>query len=85
MTIAPWMPGNTYKQPERSKASIKAADRMKEIFELSRSSGEMVQVPKWALAKVMDNGIPNDAGPDHEGWYSDELKDAIEALAAALD
>jgi hypothetical protein len=45
---------------------------------------EMVSVPRWALEFVMERADFWDSGPPGEGWPSDKMVEATEALEAAL-
>ena len=44
-----------------------------------------VTVPRWALQFVMDYACFQDRGPDGEGWRSDEMERATDALERALE
>jgi hypothetical protein len=46
---------------------------------------DMVEVPRWALDFVMMRASFEDAGPHGEGWPSDEMQRAMDALNAALN
>lgn len=45
---------------------------------------EMITVPRWALDFVMENADFWDEGPQGEGWRSQEMVEATEALEKAI-
>lgn len=46
---------------------------------------ETVEVPKWALEFILDNGCFQDKGPMPEGWASDEMRKALDQLNKAIE
>jgi hypothetical protein len=45
---------------------------------------DLVQVPRSALAFVLEHGRFDDEGPQDAGWSSPEMRQAIEALQQAV-
>ncbi len=45
---------------------------------------DLVTVPRWALTYVLEHAAFDDEGPYEEGWRSEKMKRAVDALEESL-
>ena len=53
--------------------------------EMSDKTDDKVEVPRWALAFILENAQFQDEGPPGEGWASVKMAGAVKALEEAME
>ena len=52
---------------------------------MSGKTDDKVEVPRWALAFILENAQFQDEGPPGEGWASVKMAGAVKALEEAME
>lgn len=51
---------------------------------MNDTTDDKVEVPRWALAFILENALFEDEGPAGEGWPSVKMAGAVKALEEAM-